>query len=216
MPIARVVIGGILAGAQRWSIGVNLQVAGSTTPSPAQMNTFAQAVYASFLSNVWSNASSGLNGFASSSANVDSCHAYYYPVTITSGATATGVSSGAAVAGSGVRSNPPQSALVVSLRTALAGRKGRGRVYLPIGVMSYNTNGTIGSTLSGLATNFAAFLTNVSSGIALAVQGVTPIVVGLTVPTGSTITSVAIDNVMDTQRRRRDKIAASATVTANV
>jgi hypothetical protein len=182
------------------------------------MTTFAEAVRASFDSNVWSGAVS-FKTLASSTATLDICHAYYsasgsppppYQV--------SGDSTGASVAGSTTRTFPPQCAIVATMRTAQSGRNARGRAYLPMGNGSFAvSSGTLSTSLAATATGLAAWLTAVN-GIAMGgnivVASVQSNVGGS--PTLRPITRVTIDNVVDTQRRRRDKIVATVTAAGTV
>jgi len=96
---------------------------------------------------------------------------------------------------------PPQCAVVVSLRTALFNRAGRGRFYLP-----------------ALATDKVAagrILTAARDSIAVASQkmvqslngaGYTVVVYHRGAKTHDNVVSVSVGDVFDTQRRRRDKL----------
>ena len=218
MAFGRIVLGGIAAQAQRWSIGVNLAVADTAVPTPAQMTTFAEAVRALFDADVWSGAVS-YKAIASSTATFDICHAYYsaagsppppYQV--------SGDSTGASVPGTSTRTFPTQVAIVLTLRTDQSGRSARGRVYFPMGTGSFAVGtGTLSTSLAATTTGFAAFLTAVngasmgSNSVACSVQSN----VGGT-PTFLPIRRVTSDNVADTQRRRRDKIVGTVVNSATV
>lgn len=120
--------------------------------------------------------------------------------------TAEFLDSGAAVAGTATGDVlPPQIAIVVTLRTALAGRSFRGRVYLP--GFAEATNSATGT--SSLGTAPVGFITAiksalVTSGLDLGVLSrpaplATPPRSGFITP----VTSIVMrDTVWDTQRRR--------------
>lgn len=95
---------------------------------------------------------------------------------------------------------PPQNAIVVTLRTALAGRSYRGRVYLP-GASELASSAT-GSIESAAMTNANDFIDNI---ITETVSGQTWNL-GVASPTLGLTTAVTNalvrDNVFDTQRRR--------------
>ena len=218
MAFGRIVLGGIAAQAQRWSIGVNLAVTDVAVPTPAQMTSFAEAVRALFDADVWSGAVS-FKTLASSTATFDICHAYY----ASAGAPpppyqVSGDSTGASVAGSTGRTFPTQCAIVATLRTDQSGRSARGRVYLPMGNGSFAVGtATLSTSLAATATGLASFLTAVN-GASMGPNSVTASVqsnVGSS-PTLLPIKRVTIDNVVDTQRRRRDKIVATVTAAATV
>ena len=100
---------------------------------------------------------------------------------------------------------PPQTAFVVTLRTAQAGRSFRGRVYLPgYGEGANAVTGTIGSATQSVAFVTAVQAALVTNGLNLGVLSrpaplATPARAGFITPVTSI---VARDLVWDTQRRR--------------
>lgn len=220
--VGKVVIGGQLNGVQNWSIGVGLNFGLTTTPTPAAMSTFAQNVYALFLSTVWNAAATPWAPQVGTGGNVRGCTSYWKQNPGDAAWAVTGASTGAPIVSSGTRSLAPQDALVVSLLTDFAGRKGRGRCYLPLGVATWTGVGTLVSPApQQTATNFAAWLTAVNgttmggSSVTCALQGALSLSFG---PGGAAppYTHVRVDNVVDTQRRRRDKITATSTGVATI
>lgn len=107
--------------------------------------------------------------------------------------------------GVGSTALPPQSAIVMTLRTALATRSGRGRMYLPITkTTAVDANGAGSSSLvNTLVDKTAALMSfwNVSPNNA--------VVVSQTNSSSSVITSVDADVIVDTQRRRRNNLTAT-------
>lgn len=105
---------------------------------------------------------------------------------------------------------PNQTALVFTLKTSRAGKSGKGRVYLPLlSPAALDANGRISGTVTDhLATNFATFLTAVDAYDHGGAEGPFEIAVQSKVFPGAAapVTSVAVGNVLDTQRRRRDKL----------
>jgi hypothetical protein len=109
-----------------------------------------------------------------------------------------------AIAGSSALQHPKQSCCVMTLRTALATRSGRGRMYLPAtgapmagtGLM---TSATIDAVVDATGAMFSA------------ITDATIKVVVLSQKTGITTPVVAVDAdyVPDTQRRRRNKLVSS-------
>lgn len=96
---------------------------------------------------------------------------------------------------------PPQVALVVSLRTAMATRAGRGRFYLPPLAVSTVADGRLSSTAQGTVSSAVeAFLTSLGG------ASLTPVVRGRSTHTSTPITRYDVGDVFDTQRRRRDKL----------
>lgn len=212
----RATFGGVLAGAQRWSIGISF----TTTPAPGGvdsvgMTALANNLFTAFNTNAWSTTASGsaqLKSIASSSANLDKVRTYYYPGSATVAAV-VGESTQTSIPGTGGRTQPAQSAIVCSLLTGLAGRSNRGRVYLPNGTTPTDANGTFSTSLAApIAQSLANFLSAIRT--ASAFGGTIVPIVDSSTGADYPITVVRCDNVTDTQRRRRDKI--TPTVTAAV
>jgi hypothetical protein len=112
-------------------------------------------------------------------------------------------------AGSGSFAVPFYTALVVTTRTAAAGRSGRGRMYLPFTSANLNNNtGQVTSTtqqdlLDNLKDLVVAMRT--LSGVLPGVDGYTPVVVSLKHSTFNQITTLTCDSVPDTQHGRTRK-----------
>lgn len=100
---------------------------------------------------------------------------------------------------------PPECAIVVSLRTATPGPRGRGRMYLPAPASGMLTStgmlnaGIVGDAADGMQ----AFINHVNAETTMEPVGVASMVGGGV----STVTSIRVGNVMDSQRRRRSAIA---------
>jgi len=104
---------------------------------------------------------------------------------------------------------PFQCATVVSLLTASATRHGRGRFYLPPLAVDTLTNGRInGATTTILDTAWTAFFDSLNT------DGLTPVVRNRTGHVSTTVTSARIGDVIDTQRRRRNKLTETYVVVA--
>lgn len=104
---------------------------------------------------------------------------------------------------------PFQCATVVSLLTASATRHGRGRFYLPPLAASVLDGGRISAaTLTVLDTAWTAFFDSLNT------DGVTPVVRNRTGHVSTTVTSARIGDVIDTQRRRRNKLTETYVVVA--
>lgn len=111
---------------------------------------------------------------------------------------------------------PLQCASVVSLRTGNTGRRGRGRFYIPAPNLSLlSTNGLVGSsTVSAMSAAAEAFLAGCQ--VALTVPNtlyVQPIVTGSPFLNYGTVSSVVVDNVVDTQRRRTKSLIRTGVTT---
>lgn len=103
-------------------------------------------------------------------------------------------------------SMPPQNAIVVSLRTALFTRAGRGRFFLPApSVNSVDTGRILAATVSSCATAAQKMIQSLNG------AGYTVCVYHRSTRTTDAVTSVDVGNVFDTQRRRRDKLVETRT-----
>lgn len=117
--------------------------------------------------------------------------------------------------GTGSQGLPPQCSVVASLRTQQTGRKGRGRMYLPPCPVSYMSNLVIGSAnVSTISTLVKTFLEGLR--VSAGVGGVWcwPIVTGAPYAKYAAVSRLVVDNVVDTQQRRRRAIPVTATSTA--
>nr|CRY97176.1 hypothetical protein [uncultured prokaryote] len=105
---------------------------------------------------------------------------------------------------------PFQCALVISTRSALATRSGRGRFYLP----PIAEGNTVGGRLSSTAQ--AAVVTAGSQFFAaLATGGLEPVILNRSTLAQTTITQFDVGDIIDTQRRRRNGLIEART-TASV
>jgi hypothetical protein len=202
------VAGGSLPGGERWSCGFTmaaLPVVQPFDPTPAQLTTFAghaASDWADFFG------TTGVLTSLSSGVTLGPVKAYYYP-SGSSSATKQGQGTTAATGQGGVVL-PNQCALVASLRSDFAGRSARGRIYLPLLAIGPAVSGAVLNQIAGaVATLIGALNTDASTDFGNA----TGVCVGVA---GSEITHVIIDNIIDTQRRRRDKLVPSVIETASV
>ena len=104
---------------------------------------------------------------------------------------------------------PFQCATVISLLTASATRHGRGRFYLPPLAASFLLNGKLNTTaMTTLDTAWTAFFDSLNT------DGVNPVVRNRTGHVSTPVTSARVGDVIDTQRRRRNKLTETYTVIA--
>jgi hypothetical protein len=104
---------------------------------------------------------------------------------------------------------PFQCATVISLLTASATRHGRGRFYLPPLSATFLLNGKLNSTaMTTLDTAWTAFFDSLNT------DGVNPVVRNRTGHISTPVTSARVGDVIDTQRRRRNKLTETYTVIA--
>lgn len=120
------------------------------------------------------------------------------------------------VSGTGGTKLPYQTCAVVTLQTGLAGRRNRGRCYLPAMGLdgSTGTNQLVSATVDALADNFGAFLSALNSESSPDVGS--PVVVSRSATAIHPITQVRVDSRFDVQRRRANHQAALFTATAAV
>lgn len=204
MPGIHIVHGGRVVGSQRWSVGHWLSTA---TASPSQLSTLAEACFAAFKSNVWVGSAAGkLQSVNTSQMTLDSCRAYLYP-DVGDTATAVGISSGVALSGTASSFfGAAQVALVATLENGLAGRRNKGRMYLPQTAQVTQADLTLTpATTQAFANSVAGYLSAVR---VLTVGGAPVNVVVSRLTALDPITSVSVDGVLDTQRSRRNKITA--------
>lgn len=125
---------------------------------------------------------------------------------LTTGRVTATFSAGVPFAGTAINTVlPPQCSMVVTLRTALAGASFRGRMYVPTMVVAAIT------TLGRFA---AANVTQVLGAVKAAfdaeiVAAGTPVVYSRHLRTTTAVTQLEIGDVVDTQRKRRDKLIES-------
>lgn len=100
---------------------------------------------------------------------------------------------------------PPQNSAVVSLRTLQIGAAGRGRMFLPSMTSAALSGAKIATTpQSDLADAAQTFMQDLEVSLA---PFVVPIVTGGNYTKYARVKGIRVGNVMDTQRRRRNKIA---------
>lgn len=204
----RVVLSGTLAsGAEIWSCGINFGAPGSTLIQTAgDLGTWAAA-----LGPVMTTTLGGTLGSAlSSQGRLTLISTYYYPTT-TANAAAVG-SFVTSTSGSSTAALPLQTAVVASLRTPFAGRSNRGRFYWPLlGIPVGITGRLSGANTSALATAVATMLNSIA-GAAPASSVLEPAVVSAVQDTVTSVTSVDVGDVPDTQRRRSQGLVDARTV----
>lgn len=113
-------------------------------------------------------------------------------------------------AGTGANNHPKQIAAVMTLRTALATRSGRGRMYFPAtGVTVAGTGLMNAAAVDSLVDALRSVFTVHVAG------GFPPVVLSQTTSSSQPIKTIDADYVPDTQRRRRNRLTStrhSATV----
>lgn len=101
---------------------------------------------------------------------------------------------------------PPQCAVVVSLRTALFNKSGRGRFYLPsLSTDKVAAGRILGTAVTQMATAAQKMVQSLNG------AGYTVCVYHRKTKTHDNVVTVNVGDVFDTQRRRRDKLVEART-----
>jgi hypothetical protein len=112
--------------------------------------------------------------------------------------------------GGGSQGLPPQDTVVASLRTPQTGRTGRGRMYLPAMDRAIMSNLVVSSTAcDDIADLMHVFLESLRLSGSSSGVWCTPIVTGHPYTKYAVVNNVIVDNVVDTQQRRRRSIPAT-------
>jgi hypothetical protein len=179
----------------------------STPPSQADLNGIATD-----LATNWNVLTTNLKGHWYAGVSWQFVNVYYYA----GGSNHAAMQAVAALAANvGTRAgggSPIDTCSVVSLRTGFPGRSQRGRMYLPQhDTVSATTGQIVGTTATDFANNVALFL-NTFSGARPGWGAVVSRTLGSSLP----ITQVLCDTIPDVQRRRENKMVASAVQSAIV
>lgn len=215
VPYVRWVMRGRIASVQGWSTSLWLApLPLSGTMTQADLNAVNSALATASSTHLAAVASACW----SAGTQTDDAVSYYYPA----GAVKAGlVSTAAAIAhnGAGVSTLPSFCSLVASTRSAVPGRSGRGRNYIPYtqGPLGANYQAVSG-TAALLSAAWAALITDLNStAVASAtITGFETSVASFTTGLAPSIVSVIVDSLVDTQHRREDKFVAAENITTAV
>lgn len=203
----KVVVNGSLPTPEKfaWSFWM-----GSTPiTTQAAANTLAADLVTMFASTAKPN----LLAYIANSGSYDSIKVYCYP---SGGPTATVIGTASISTGAGTGTGNPhplQTALCVSLRTAFAGRRNRGRFYLPLTARSLTAHQLILADCADVAGAVAAFFNAINANASYGdVSIVSQVGSGLV----TKVTSVIVDSRPDVQRRRSNRSVAIASNTQPV
>lgn len=107
--------------------------------------------------------------------------------------------------------HPLQTAVVCSLRTPLATRSGRGRMYWPAVGTPVQSNGrVINTTVGSMVAEFRLLLQGIASTWPETGE-IEPVVVSESTSALNKVSSLQVGDVLDTQRRRRDSLPEAYT-----
>jgi hypothetical protein len=193
--------GSVSGGADVWSTGF---VGGDTSGlSGATLLTDAQNVYDAFNGGVWSQATSKF--YWAPETTLEGCRVREIDGSNITTRVATYTAPSAVPGSSSADQLPAECAIVVSLLTATAGARGRGRMYLPCTALdTVVTNGVLDSAVvAQIVSGMAGFFTGLNS------QGSTVFPGNVSMYSNSasalrTVTDIRCGNVVDSQRRRRN------------
>jgi hypothetical protein len=103
---------------------------------------------------------------------------------------------------------PPQDSVAVSLQTMLVGRHGKGRFFLPPSSSALLSGGKVGSTpQSDILDAGVQFMEDLAyTGTGGLSAHVRPVVTGVPFQTYGVVKAVRVGNIVDTQRRRRNRL----------
>ena len=176
-----------------WTVGVAVTDA-------ATANTMAARIASRFAEDLYLN----IRALCDADTAYTQVRAYCYPGGGTR-ADAIGEAPIAVGVGTGsVQSNPLQTSLVCTLRTGLAGRRHRGRMYLPANAWPITDHQFADGGVDSVATAMKTFLQNVNLDGTLG----TCAVVSNVASTATPIKSVTVDTKPDIQRRRSSSMTA--------
>lgn len=201
------IMGGKIGNVDTWSTKFSFQIHGGI-PSAADMNGIANGFATLFAVDFWDGSGgSGYKSLLRPDIDWHTCKTYYYPagstVATISGFKTITPDPGTAASGA----VPPQCAVVFSYQTGLAGRRNRGRSYLPCVAALTSPGALTAAQALTIATSMRLFLHDTTTATVGALS-FTPCVGTGSLPA---ITAVAVDTVIDTQRRRRNKQVSTGT-----
>ena len=206
----RMVFAGTLPGGEIWNIGLRT-VTMADDSSGSTLQAVATQADAAFRAH-WSG-TGGMGSIASSDTFYVDCTVYDMPGGALPAAFSAMTPPNPVAGGGGTQTLPDQNALVVSTETGLSGRSGHGRFYLPCTALSQLPAGRVSSVVTGnVSTAAAAFITALngitSTGFTMPAVGIQSLV---RTDYPFAIVSVKVGDVVDTQRRRRDKLVENYT-----
>lgn len=201
----RVMIDGTLAdGAEAWCTSCAFE---GDSPDfiadPGDLNLWAAAIVAALPTAMGSNMKQGLGTVG----RVTKVRVYAYP-TIEGPAVSSGEAT-ASVPGTGTALHPLPTSWVFSLRTGLSGRRYRGRMYWPALGETVGTNGRFSSGENALIAAEAEAFLNALASAAPGTGEFRPVVVSKVGGFLTPVSTIAVGDVPDTQRNRRDALVES-------
>lgn len=208
----RLSIKGTIQNVQTWSI--NIGFTGPGTVTNTDLSTWLASLDTAIAT--WWNTGNGVKYVNPSYVQCTSSSAEYYAANSAVPMAQAAHTFASALPGNSTSYLPTQCAAVHSLHTNAAGRSNRGRLYVPVTGALLSSGPVLGtSNVDAMASSMSTLLhaINISS---LAASAPQVIVRGSSVLSGYPVTSLSVDNEVDIQRRRADKLFASYTKTVTV
>jgi hypothetical protein len=212
----KIVFRGTIQGTQSWSTALFMAIqTDSGNLTATNLNTIAGHL-STPSSTLWTSIA-GVGWRSTTSFNEISV--YYYPTGEPDPTEVSNLSVTAVVGGLTSATLSPRDALVASFLTGLSGRSYRGRSYAPMGGLPLGTDQQAPLVATtGLGNAWKVFIDAVNSanwndGNVLAqVASVASFTRGITTP----ITTVRVDSLVDSQRRREDKFTSLHTYSVGI
>lgn len=201
---------GIVAQSQTWSIGIWALPSWTTGPPTAsQLNSISANLDAYWAT--WWTAIKALNG-SNTTRTGSALYVYLAGQAAASGVGRTALGSPVAGTGSG-NPLPTQCAAVASLRSDVAGRRGRGRCYTPLTGGSLVNNQLSSANTSAISGAYKALINSLNAYTSPSnnVGSLHVNVLSRADGTGHPVSSIVVNSRLDIQRPRADKVVANYT-----
>lgn len=205
---------GTILTSQSWSTGFWCTFDAGGAWGSANFLAYATAMEA-LVQNWWQS----VKVLAKSTTSYTGMDAYLYPSAATTAQQVANVSAGGGIQGSGTGTNPTQTSLVMSLRTNVSGRRGRGRMYVPATGVPLDSNHQVSSATCIVAANATRDLFDDVNAYVNAPANIVSqrvVIRSAAAGNGPAVTVVLVDSEPDIQRRRADALAAIYTATSSV
>lgn len=204
--VTRVALQGVIGTSEIFETGFWMR--GLIVPDNAAANTFCEALSTALLAQT--SAMTKVKSIMNNVTRFTKIRSYTYA----SGFPATAIGEADfAASGTGSTPSPWQMSIVATLRTGLAGRQNRGRMYFPATGIGVGTNGYLSGGIDvDLAPAVAQLLDAANDVETLA----SVVVVSQTATAAHPVTAVSVDNKPDIQRRRANKLIATSTTSADL
>lgn len=201
--LIRLVASGSIGGSQTWSTTLWLAT-GDGVPGPTQAQLDAVVTTAEAATRTWANIVKNSNCAQWSYNKLDGY--YYLPNTKVAAMQSEKVSA-SPIVGTGT-AVPFVTSVVASLRTGVAGRSGRGRIYIPATGIALNDHGQLSDTLCAQLAAGTVELIHSYNSITIPFDSLSGkvVVASFTKNVGELVTRVIVNSMPDVQHRRTNKL----------